>query len=242
MAQPVLLDNVEHHDLRIITRHGPEYGDATNQTLVVPTEYEALQREYPIFFRQNREGGFESFVLLGFDNNENLFLDGDVWQARYIPAILTRGPFMIGFRGDAADSDGRREPVIHVDLDHPRVSHSEGEPLFLTHGGNAPALERTANALRALHVGAEMSAAMFAAFIAAGLIAPVDIKIRLDERTEYDLPGLFSISAEALAGLDGPALAKLHAEGFLALAFHVVSSTGNINRLIEIKTRRRALA
>ena len=242
MARPVLLDNVEHHDLRIITRHGPEYGDAVNQALVVPTEYAELQRDYPIFFRQNSEGGFESFVLLGLDPDENLFLDSDVWQARYIPALLARGPFMIGFRSDGSDGDGHREPVIHVDLDHPRASRSDGEPLFLQHGGNAPALERTARALRALHVGAEMSAAMFAAFIDAGLIAPVEIKIRLDERSEYDLPGLFSISAEALANLDGAALAKLHANGFLALAFHVVTSTGNINRLIEIKNRRRAMA
>ena len=242
MARPVLLDNVDHHDLKIVTRHGPEYGDAVNQALVVPTEYAELQRDYPIFFRQSDEGGFESFVLLGLDPDENLFLDNGAWQARYIPAILSRGPFMIGFRGDGTDNDGRREPVIHVDLDHPRVSRNEGEPLFLKHGGNAPALERAAKALRTIHIGVEMSRAMFAAFIEAGLMAPVEIKIRLDERTEYDLPGLFSISAEALAGLDGAALAKLHANGFLALAFHVVSSTGNINRLIEIKNRRRAMA
>ncbi|ESQ73670.1 SapC family protein [Asticcacaulis sp. AC402] len=240
MAQPVPLDNFEHRDLKIITRHAAELGDIINQALVVPTEYGDLQREYPIFFRLNSEGGFESFVLLGLDKDENLYLDEDRWNARYVPAILTRGPFLIGFGPDEGGGESRRDLVVNVDLDHPRISRSEGEPLFLTHGGNAPALERATQALRVIHAGAEMSGSMFDAFYAAGLIAPVEIDIRIDDSMHYKLPELFSISADALAGMDAATLKTLHEKGYLALALHVVSSMGNLRHMINLKARRRA--
>jgi hypothetical protein len=235
MGRHERLDNVEHHDLRVITQHGAAFGDNLNQALVVPTEFAELQREYPILFRQGAAGEFEAFALLGLDEGENLFLDDAGWQARYIPAIQRRGPFMIGL----SSRDGQAEPMVHIDLADARVSRTEGEPLFLRHGGNAPGLERILQSLRLIHLGAQIKDAMFAAFIEAGLLAPIEVDIKLDDSTEYKLPGLFSISREALTELDGATLERLNRQGFLALAYHVVASMGNMARLIEMKNSRR---
>lgn len=237
MSQVVLLDNVEHHDLRLITRSSPDLGDKVNLALVVPTEFAEVQREYPILFRRSDDGGFQAFALLGFEKDENLYLDDAGWHARYIPAMQARGPFRIGFRQDG--QGGRGEPMIMVDLDHPRISRTDGDPLFLPHGGNAPAFERVVDTLRTLHIGVETSNAMFAAFAEAGLLAPVEINIAFDETARYTLPDFFSISEEALAQLDGATLERLNQSGFLALAFCVVMSKGNLARLIELKTKRR---
>ncbi len=51
----VLLNNIDHHDLRVITRHGAEFGDGINQVMVFPTEFDSVAREYPIVFRKNRK-------------------------------------------------------------------------------------------------------------------------------------------------------------------------------------------
>ena len=61
----VLLNNVDHHDLRVITRHGREFGDAVSQVLVFPTEFESLQRDYPIVLRRSSEGPLRPVALLG---------------------------------------------------------------------------------------------------------------------------------------------------------------------------------
>ncbi len=241
MSQAVLLDNVAHPDLKLITRYSAALGDKVNLALVVPTEFAEVQREYPILFRQSETGAFQAFALLGFDKDENLYLDDKGWHAHYIPAIQARGPFLIGFRDQAVEGEIRKEPMIMVDLDHPRISRTEGEPLFQRHGGHAPALERIVDILRTLHTGTEANAAMFAAFEAAGLLAPLEIEIRLDQTTQYNLPGFFSISMEALDQLDGDSLKQLNSTGFLALAFHVATSMGNMSRLIDMKNRRRAL-
>jgi hypothetical protein len=242
MTNRVLLNNVHHQTLRVITRRSAEFGDNINQALVFPTEFEELQREYPIFFRKDANGDLQSVALLGLDRDENLFLDETGWQASYIPAVQERGPFLIGFQKQAVDGDARNEPMIHVDLDHPRISRTEGEPVFLPHGGNSPYLTRIAQTLRSIHQGAELAKPMFAALEAEGLIEPVDVEIALDDRTQYKLPGLYTIGEDRLAQLDAASLGRLHKAGFLRLAFCVVMSLGNVRRLIDMKNRKRATA
>lgn len=235
-SKPVLLDNVEHHDLRIITGHSAAFGDAVNQTRVFPNEFIEVQREYPIFFRRDAQGDFYAIALLGFDVNENLFLDGENWNARYVPVGQDRGPFLLGLREAVDDVSGG--PMMLIDLSDPRLSRSEGHPLFLPRGGNAPVLERHIQVLRMLHAGLSLNDDVFSAWLDAGILAPVKIDARIDDTTGYDIPDLFSISAEALEQLDGPTLIRLNESGYLAMAFHVLASVGNMQHLITLKIRK----
>lgn len=238
MTRTVQLNNVDHHDMRVITRHAAEYGDAVNQVLVFPTEFEEIQREYPIFFTSDASGDLQAVALLGLDRDENLFLDESGWQARYVPAAQQRGPFVIGMAEDGG------EPMIHVDPEHARVRRGagEGQPLFLPHGGNAPYLEHVAGVLRTIYTGLDLIRPMFEAFEDAGLIEPVAVQVQLSDTEQYDLPDYSTISAERLGALDGAALERLHRSGFLYAAFLVVASTANVNRLIERKLALAAAA
>jgi len=242
MARTAVLDNVAHHDLRIRTGYSAEFGDNVNLVPVFPTEFPYVQREYPILFRKDAGGQLQAFALLGLDREENLFLEGNSWNARYVPAIQQRGPFLIGFRPASDNSETVREPIIHVDLDHPRVSRTEGEPVFLRHGGNSPYLERVSRMLQSIYRGTGAIAPMFAAFEEAGLIEAMEIEIQLDDRTKYSLPGFFTISEERFTQLDGAALERLNKPGFLNLALFSLASLGNISWLIELKNRKRAAA
>lgn len=238
MTNNVLLNNVDHQDLKIDTRHGAAYGDALNQVLIFPTEYEDIQRDYPIFFRRDEGGFFQSIALLGLDKDENLFLGGDGWDARYVPAMQQRGPFSIALQGGQGEVDA--EPMIHVDLDHPRVGARDGERLFLRHGGNAPYLEHVAAVLRQIYTGLEVTGPMFAAFEELELIRPVAVEVQLSAEEQYVLPDFFTIDEATLAQLDGASLERLHKAGFLRAAFLAAASLGNVSRLIELKGRRRA--
>jgi hypothetical protein len=237
MTHNVLLNNIDHHDLRVIARHASDYGDSVNLTPVFPTEFEEAQREYPILFQRSDEGVFQAVVLLGLDLDENLFLTDAGWQARYIPALHRRGPFMIGLQ---EKDDGSREPMIHVDLDDPRVSRDAGEPVFLQHGGNAPYLDHVAEVLRTIYSGLEMAPAMFATFEALDLIAPVEIEAALSEEERYSLPGFHTIAQDRLAELDSMALKQLNQSGYLRLAYMAAASLGNVSRLIDLKNRKNA--
>ncbi|MDH5822362.1 SapC family protein [Luteimonas sp. RD2P54] len=239
MPRYELLNNVAHKDLRVVTRFGPEFGDGVGLVPAFPTEFAELQREFPIFFRKDRErGGFQSVAVLGFGSEENLYLDNGRWNASYLPGYLAKGPFVIGFQERRDGGEVRTEPVIHVDLDHPRVSLDEGEPVFQPQGGNSPYLQRIATILRGIHDGVEGGKAMFAAFESLDLIQPVKLEIKLDGDHGVDLTGLYGIDRERLAALEPEPLHGLHRTGFLEGAYLVLASLHNMPRLIAEKQRR----
>jgi hypothetical protein len=238
MARYELLNNIAHQDLRVSTRFGVEFGDNVGMVQAFPTEFAELQREYPIFFRKDAAGGFQAVALLGFDHHENLFLQGGGWNASYLPGAVARGPFLIGFQEQQVDGQLRNEPVIHVDLDHPRVITGQGEPVFLSHGGNSPYLEHIIHVLRGINDGVQAGRDMFAAFEALELIQPLTLDVRFDGSHGVNLGGLYGIDRERLAALDADSLHGLHRAGWLEGAYLVLASLYNMRRLIAEKQRR----
>jgi len=238
MTAFALLNNVDHHDLRVALGDWATFGAAVNQALVFPTEFEDAQRDYPIVLRRGDDGGLHAVVLLGLDRDENLFVEDD-WGGRYVPALIQARPFAIGTQ---AGEGGTAEPMIHVDLDHPAIGRETGEPLFLPHGGNAPYLEHVSRTLRRIHDGRAMAGPLYQAWEETGLIEPITLRLSLDETTRYDVPDCWTIGPQRLAALDGAALERLNRAGFLRPAFMLAASLGNVSRLIERKNARRAAA
>jgi hypothetical protein len=238
MARYEMLNNVAHKDLRVATRFGASYGDDIGMVPAYPTEYAELVREYPIFFRKNEDGEYQSVVLLGFGVNENLFLDGEQWKATYLPAHIARGPFLIGFQEQNIDGELRTEAVITVDLDHPRVNFEEGEAVFLPPGGNSPYLEHVTTLLRGIRDGVEGGKAMYAAFDSLDLIQPLTLDIKFDNEHGANVTGLLGIDRERLAALDAESLHSLHRSGYLEGAYLVLASMHNMRRLMAEKQRR----
>ena len=239
MARYELLNNVAHKDLRVVHRFGGAFGEDVGMIPAYPTEYAELQREYPIFFRRDAESGeYQSVALLGFSRDENLYLRDGRWEASYLPGHVARGPFLIGFQERQVDGELRDEAVVHVDLDHPRVSFSEGEPVFLPKGGNSPYLERVTTVLRGIHDGAEGGKAMYRAFDSLGLVQPVRLGIQFDGEHGANVTGLSGIDRDRLAALDAGSLHALHRAGYLEGAYLVLASMHNLRRLIAEKQRR----
>ena len=127
---------------------------------------------------------------------------------------------------------------MHVDLDHPRVNHTEGEPVFLPQGGNTPYLDHVAGVLRGIRDGAQFGSAMFAAFDALGLIQSVRLDVQLDDQHRVNVSGLHSIDRDKLAALEGASLAELNRAGYLEGAYLVLASLHNMRRLMAEKQRR----
>lgn len=232
---PVQINNIDHANLRVSPVAGAAFGDAANQALVFPAEFEELQREFAIIFRR-REIGLQAYALLGLDRDENLFLSGDRWNSRYVPASHQRGPFSIGMAPAGADA-AAGEPMIHVDMDDPRVGDSEGLPLFLEHGGNAPYLTHISGVLRLLYQEMENAPAAYAALDEAGLLTPVTLTIDVSEDRRYTVPDVLVVDVERLAALTGEPLERLHRSGVLRLAILAMASLGNVQQLIARKQK-----
>ncbi|MGH8045562.1 MAG: SapC family protein, partial [Stenotrophomonas sp.] len=204
-----------------------------------PSEYAELQREYPIFLRRDAATGeWQSVVLLGFEQHENLYLQEGRWNASYLPGAAAKGPFLIGFQENRIDGALTQEAVLHVDLDHPRVNTAQGEPVFLPQGGNSAYLDHIATVLRGIHDGHAFGAEMFAMLDTKGLIQPVTLDVQLDPQNRVNVNGLHAIDRDRLAQLDGTALAELNRAGYLEGAYLMLASLHNMRRLIAEKQRR----
>lgn len=237
MSKLEILDNVAHADIKVRNEYSDALGDGINQVRVFPTEFSNLQREYPIFFRKSDAGNYHSFVFLGLEKGENLFLGPEGWRARYVPAAIARGPFSYEIRqGDNGEADQTR---IIIDTDHIKVG-DVGEALFLPRGGNTPYLDYIIHELRKLHIGAVMETQFFSELEAFDLIEPVALEIKLSERKQVTAPDLFTISASKIAELSGDALTKLNGLGLLEHCFAILASAGNMAYLVDKKSEKDA--
>jgi len=239
MTNHALLDNVTHKDLRVIRDYAKVSGYEVNVARVFPSEFIQLQSEYPLFFIRNKdEGGFEPVALLGFEDRENLFLEEDGWDADYVPLSIERQPFLIGFQQQVIDGVPTNAPVVHIDLDHPSVSETEGERVFLPHGGESPLLERITSVLMTVHEGHEAAKSLSEMLVGVELIESLTLEARLGDGSMQSLKGLYTINEDRLQDLNANALEALHRKGHLRDVYMMLASLPNVARLIERKNRR----
>ncbi|USJ02688.1 SapC family protein [Xanthomonas prunicola] len=232
MTNAVLLNNLDHRALRVITAHGAAYGDDVISAATFPQEFRQLQAQYPIVFHCSGERSFQPLALLGLRLGENLFLDGTRWDAPYIPLSIQRQPFLIGEQPDG--------PMVHVDLDSPRISSVEGELLFREHGGTTDFLDHISQVLRTLHDGLAASDAFVDRVLRYDLLEPFVFEATLNNGLECRLAGLYVVHEERLRRLDDAALLELHWHGDLEPLYMAVASIAQFRHLLERMNRRHA--
>ena len=231
MSHPVLLNNLEHKDLRVIPERGAAYGDDVMFSLTFPQEFRHVQAHYPIVFRATRDAtGYEALALFGFETGENLFLGPQGWDAHYVPLNIERQPFLIGRHGD--------ELHIHIDLDHPRVSRTVGQELFLQYGGTSACLERINSVLLTLHQGLQAMPAFVRALVEHELLESFVADIELEDGSQHRLTGFHTIDEERLRALPGATLERLSRDGHLEAIYMAVASLANFRDLIARRERR----
>jgi hypothetical protein len=228
---PVPLNNVDHQGLRVLTRRDAALGDAVMAAVTYPAEFRDVQAHYPIVFQKTEDGlGFQALALFGFERGENLFLDDRGWHAAYVPLAIQREPFLIGRGGET--------PTVHVDLDSPRLSRDEGEPLFRPHGGTSEYLERMSALLGTLHEGMQAMPAFADALLKHELLESFVFDVELDSGAQHRLAGYYTIHEERLAALDGAALEGLQRAGHLLPIYMVVASLSRLRDLVERRQER----
>ncbi len=229
MARHVLLNNIDHRHVRIDTTRSAALGDAVMYALAVPSEFRSLQAHYPLVFIRDTQAQWQPVALFGFKPGQNLFLGEQGWDAYTLPHIIERQPFAIGTQGD--------EPMIHLDLDSPRVRGDHGQSLFLDHGGTTAYLDRINSVLRALGDGIAQLPAFIALLEEYRLLEPFVLDFQLDDGSQQQLAGFHAIHEERLAALDAGALQRFQSAGFLLPLYMVVASMSNFRDLIARANR-----
>ncbi len=235
MSNHQILNPADHGGLRINTEAGTDMGDAVMASLAVPAEFRRLACEYPILFRHDLQSDtFSSLALFGFEDGENLFLDGRAWDASIKPLAMAIQPFLVGRGPDDADT-----VQVHIDMGSPRISATgEGVRVFDDAGQPTPYAEQIIEMLGALDQGYRASSAFFAALDRYELLEPFSMDVTLENGMQHRLVGYHMVDEAKVASLEPGALAELHAAGHLAPLFMAMASLGNLGKLVRRKNRR----
>ena len=66
MAQHVLLNNIDHMNLRVDAARSAALGDDVMFAVTFPAEFRNVQAYYPIVFRKADDGAFQPIALFAF--------------------------------------------------------------------------------------------------------------------------------------------------------------------------------
>lgn len=235
MARTELLNNVQHAELKIKPEYGAAYQHNVMSIPVFPAEARLAQGHYPLLFTRDEQERYQMVALLGFEQAENLYLEQGEWAAAYKPLMIEKGPFVIGRHPDNPDSLS-----VHIDVDDPRVSNSEGQPLFLPHGGTTDYTDNIANVLSTLHESQSAHAGFVSQCLALELIESFVLDIDMPQGGTHRLSGFYTVNEEKLAGLTPAQLSELHASGHLHTLYMMLASLSNLSVLIRKKQARQA--
>lgn len=241
MATHTLVDK-SLQGTRIITDRGAEYGDNLHVAQVVPQEFSSLCAFYPILIAGNPDrAGYRFVAIFGFEPGENLYLEGNQWDAGYVPITVRQQPFLL-VPQEIKNEEGNTEtvPMLAIDNDSPRVSTERGEPIFDADGEPTEWFRGINQMLSILVEGSNMGRELLRKLDVLELLEPLQMGIRLVDGSALRLEGLHTINEVRLRELSDQAVLELHRLGYLDCIYSMRASLGHLGALARRKNTRGA--
>jgi hypothetical protein len=219
MTKIVLLNNRDHHDLRLAS---PAVGNR-HFVQIVASEFAVAATFCPVIFSKDADNGrFLAGAMLGFKEGENL-LDGDAMAAGFRPLDIVRNGFFIA------------DDQLAIDADNPRFA--SGQPMFESDGTPAEALREVQHAIGRFKLGLDETDAFIDVCLSLKLIEPIDITLRFDDGERINLAGVYTISLDALRELGDEDALRLFRNGWMQLAYIMANSLKQISTLAARRNR-----
>lgn len=233
MTSFVPLDKNVHAKTRVLTGRGEQFGENKHLVPIIADEVNNLALEYPIcFIKNNATGQFGLQVMLGFEPEENLFLEGENWQATYIPLHLLRQPFMVAVNVEEGTLPSADNTVITINMESTRVQQEQGEALFDEQGNASPFLDNINHMLSNLVNGMVRTDKFIETLLAHQLIEEVHVNVTFEGEQPKRFEGIYTVSEKTLTELDAKTLQQLNSKGYLQACYVILASMGNMQKLI----------
>jgi len=221
MRRVELLNAEAHRHLRMRAKSAA----SPHFVQIVVNEFAAAAASCPILFtKEAATGQFYAAALFGFKPAES-----------FLPQILERGgfnPFNLQRDGFFISGDD-----IAIDLDNPRFSETEGEPLFDPSQQPNACLRQIQRVLGQLQAGMEMTQAFIRELTGLKLIEPIDVQLNFTGGERISLEGLYTVSLDRLRELDDSSGLRLLRSGYLQLAYTMNASLKQLPILAHLRNQ-----
>jgi hypothetical protein len=201
------------------------------------TEFPIASRDYPVIFISGDEGkSYAPMLVLGLAAQQNLFvLWDDTWDRRvYLPAYVRRFPFCM----TRVMVDGKEAPERVACVEKIAIN-DKGEKLFDDQGEALPEWQQREKLLFEFEADLGRTDEMCKLLAQHQLLEPFTMQATPNNGDPLQLTGMYRVSEEKLAQLDGAVMKDLAAKGVLGRIYAHLISLDNFRRLLD---RRAALA
>jgi hypothetical protein len=239
--QAVPLDRNVHRDLTLqlpIADWAP--AARLNAIFVAAAEFADVCRDYPIVFvkaGQDPDGKtlIAPVAITGLVQDQNLYLDGGAWRARYVPAVVRAYPFAIG-RLDA------ERFAVCVDMSWPGTQGSSGQRVFTPEGEPTPLLEEMQKHLEAVEGEVQRTRLVCSKLQELDLLRDMRFDATMPDGSAHSVDGFLTIDETKAQALSDAQVGELHRSGLLGLIQLHWVSMGNMRRLVDWFAERRPAA
>jgi hypothetical protein len=195
------------------------------------TEFAVACRDYPIAFLSTGDGGgFIPMVVLGLENQQNLFVtkDGSWENGAYVPAYVRRYPFCM----TKVTVDGREQPE-RVACVEKRAINDKGDALYDKQGEPLSAWQARQKLLFEYEADLLRSEDMCRSIATLQLFEPFTMQAVPNEGTPLAMTGMHRIAEQKLAELAPEQLKELVQKGILSRVYAHLISLSNFGRLLD---------
>ena len=224
---PAPLNSKTHLNLRIKpSEDGLRFSAKTNSVLLAAVEFPQACRHFPIVFAKTADKQVLPVALLGFRDQENLFVDaGGRWIGEYVPAYIRRYPFVLA-RGEAS-----QELTVCIDESYPGFGADEGQALFNAKGEPTDHLNVVLAFLKDYQTQIGRTEVFLRNLLDLDLLVDVSASVNLPGGERYSLTGFTMVDEGKLQALSDEKVMRLFRSGELAWVYSHLLSLANFSRL-----------
>jgi hypothetical protein len=225
MAKIETLNSELHRGLRL----RPHAAPWPHFVQIVASEFASAATCCPVLLTKNPETGrFFAGAMCGFRAGENLLAEEPGASRAFRPLDVERQGFFISGEN------------IAIDIEHPQISQTIGDPLFDQDDAPSERLRRIQRALASLKAGIDETDRFISTLVDLRLAEPIDISLRFDDGEKLRLDGLYTVSLDSIRDLDDASALSLFREGYLQLAYCMAGSLRQIPVLAHRRNQRLA--
>jgi hypothetical protein len=219
------------------TRLGPfpDFSFAREQqhAIIGFNEIALAAADYPLVLMKHAETGrFNVVALYGFAVSRNLYVAESHWHATYIPQSSLRYPFTVSAAGVLGLAIDERSELI---------GDPNGRRLFDDAGRPTDYIMQVAKTLQWLRQDFEAMLEFAQVLAQLSVVKPLSLVLRMQDASEQQIDGLYTISDPALASLPDRDVLMLHRRGFLRAVSILVASLAQLNRLQHLHDAQSAV-
>lgn len=230
------VDKTRHAKLRVKPNVDFVHAKDFNLASISLNELSACTANFPVVFVQNPDNQkFRPVAMFGLRPGENFYYGEEGWDCTYVPLMVQRHPFLIGFDDREEDSNML---TMCIDKNSSFLSPDDGIAMFTEAGEDTDFLVTRRMLLNDIFEGEKLTEQFIQKLTELNLLSPVEILLQPQNGEPRKVAGMFTVDEQKLKALTPEQLQELHKLDFLPACYLILASLFQVHQLMRLRNRK----